>query len=680
MKERQGIKINSIDKKVAKKPVEVDFFKHFKFLGALCTNKKGDLCFRTKKASIEKNSYDTKWWIYKNKKIKHVSLPKSINRAIWYDDNSLLLTGCGGKKEKNMASKGLPYTDFYKYDVSQKAKPKFLFSVNMDVEDVAVLPNGKVMFIANWDPTVEIALKKAKYDTKKAADEIEKTLACTEVVSLPFWENGGSYIKSTSRRIYVWEKKSLKAITDINTQVLEMWPAQNGEGVFFSAQEKQVLMLPNERLFWWEEKTGTLSDCTPSDEFRIGWVAVMQDTSALVAASTMQKYGLNQNPAFYKLAADKKSWECLYEDGAYSAGPAVSADLSMAAQMRPFAVGNKVYWNSTINQQSMLMCIDANNGKIHPVIEEFCVVHELANAGDKGIYISAMKSQNGAEIFMIEKGKVKKQITSFNTEIIKQFKLRKPIPLSVGSKDKEIHGFVLLPKTTKKKIPAILDVHGGPKTIYTDALFHEMQYWAERGYAVIYCNPRGSCGRGDAFADIRKDYGGKDADDVLAFLDEAIKTYPQIDEKRIGVTGGSYGGFMTNWLIGHTHRFAAAASQRSIANWDTMSLVSDIGHYFTKDQAGGDIWDGTQDLKRQSPIHSAHNIKTPTLFIHSDEDYRCPLVEGMQMAASLMYFGTPTKLCVFHGENHELSRSGKPQNRIKRLEEITQWFYKYMKP
>ncbi len=680
MKERQGIKINSTNKKMTKKPVKVDFFKHFQFSGALCTNKKGDLCFRTKKASIEKNSYDTKWWIYKNKKIKHISLPKSTNRAIWYDNNSLLLIGCGGKKEKAMAAKGLPYTDFYRYDIFKKSKPEFLFSVNMDVADVAVMPNGKVVFTARWDPVVEIALKEVKYDTKKAADEIEKTLACTEVVSLPFWENGGSYIKNTSCRLYVWENKSLKAITDINTQVLDMWPAQNGEGMFFSAQEKEVLTLPNERLWWWEEKNDTLSDCTPSDDFRISWVAVMQDTSALVAATTMEKYGLCQNPAFYKLSADKKSWECLYEDGAYSASSAVATDLSMAAQMRPFAVGHNVYWNSTINQQSMLMCINASNGKIQPVTEEFCVVSELANAGDKGIYVTAMKGQNSVEIYMIENGEVKKQITSFNAEVEKKFKIRKPIPLSVGSDDKEIRGFILLPKLGKKKIPAILDVHGGPKTVYSDALFHEMQYWAECGFAVIYCNPRGSCGRGDAFADIRKDYGGKDADDVLAFLDAAMKAYPQIDEKRIGITGGSYGGFMTNWLIGHTHRFAAAASQRSIANWDTMSLISDIGHYFTKDQTGGDIWHGAEDLRRQSPIHSAQNIKTPTLFIHSDEDYRCPLPEGIQMAASLMYFGVPTKLCIFHGENHELSRSGKPQNRIKRLKEITQWFYKYMKP
>ncbi len=680
MTERKGIKINSTHKKVDKKPIEVDFFKHFQFSGALCTNKKGDLCFRTKKANLEKNSYDTKWWVYKNKKLKHISLPKSINRVAWYNEDSLLLMGCGGKKEKIMASKGMPYTDFYRYDISKKSKPEFLFSVSMDVEDIAVLPNGKIIFMACWDPVVEEALKNAKYDTKKAADKIEKTLACTEVVSLPFWENGGSYIKSTLRRIYVWEKKSLRAITDINTQVLDMWPAQSGEGVFFSAQEKQVLMTPNERLWWWEEKSDALSDCTPSDDFRISWVAVMQDTSALVAATTMKEYGLCQNPAFYKLSADRKSWECLYEGGAYSAGSSASTDLSMAAQMRPFAVGNNVYWSSTVNQQSMLMCIDANNGKIHPVAEEFCVVHELANAGNKGIYISAMKDQHGVEIYTVENSKVKKQITSFNTEVEKKFKIRKPIPLSVGLDDKEIRGFVLLPKTGKKKIPAILDVHGGPKTVYSAALFHEMQYWAECGFAVIYCNPRGSCGRGDAFADIRKDYGGKDADDVLAFLDEAIKTYPQIDKKRIGITGGSYGGFMTNWLIGHTHRFAAAASQRSIANWDTMSLISDIGHYFTKDQAGGDIWSGAEELRRQSPIHSAQNIKTPTLFIHSDEDYRCPLPEGMQMAASLMYFGIPTKLCIFHGENHELSRSGKPQNRIKRLREITQWFYKYLKP
>ena len=141
--------------------------------------------------------------------------------------------------------------------------------------------------------------------------------------------------------------------------------------------------------------------------------------------------------------------------------------------------------------------------------------------------------------------------------------------------------------------------------------------------------------------------------------------YPQLDKKRLAVTGGSYGGFMTNWIIGHTDRFAAAASQRSIANWIGFGFTSDIGDDFAKDQMGlgkkGNVWNSMEKLWLHSPLQYLDRCTTPTLFIHSDEDYRCPLSEGYQMYAALQQLGVETRMCGFRGENHELSRSGKPR-------------------
>ena len=206
-----------------------------------------------------------------------------------------------------------------------------------------------------------------------------------------------------------------------------------------------------------------------------------------------------------------------------------------------------------------------------------------------------------------------------------------------------------------------------------------MQVWAAKGYYVLFCNPRGGDGRGNAFADIRGHYGDGDYQDLMEFVDRVIEAYPQIDTARIGVTGGSYGGFMTNWIIGHTTRFAAAASQRSIANWATMQTVSDIGFEFPSDQTAASIWGNPSLLWEQSPLRYASSVRTPTLFIHSREDYRCPENEGLQMFAALKRFGVPARLCLFHGENHELSRSGMPRRRVRRLEEITGWFETYLK-
>lgn len=133
----------------------------------------------------------------------------------------------------------------------------------------------------------------------------------------------------------------------------------------------------------------------------------------------------------------------------------------------------------------------------------------------------------------------------------------------------ELDGWILKPADfdEKRTYPAILDIHGGPKTAYGEVFFHEMQFWAGQGYVVFFCNPTGSDGRGDRFADLRGRYGQIDYEDLMAFTDAVLDRVPQIDTRRLGVTGGSYGGYMTNWIIGHTDRFAAAASQRSIANW-----------------------------------------------------------------------------------------------------------------
>ena len=160
----------------------------------------------------------------------------------------------------------------------------------------------------------------------------------------------------------------------------------------------------------------------------------------------------------------------------------------------------------------------------------------------------------------------------------------------------------------------------------------------------------------------------------MAFTDAALAAYPAMDAENLFETGGSYGGFMTNWIIGHTDRFRACASQRSISNWLSFYGVSDIGPDFVPDQNAADPWGDPEKLWFHSPMKYADRVKTPTLFIHAFEDYRCPVDQGYQMFASLITHGVESRLVCFRGENHELSRSGKPSHRRKRLQEITAWF------
>ena len=164
----------------------------------------------------------------------------------------------------------------------------------------------------------------------------------------------------------------------------------------------------------------------------------------------------------------------------------------------------------------------------------------------------------------------------------------------------------------------------------------------------------------------------------MEFTDEVLKRVSQIDVKRVAMTGGSYGGFMANWIIGHTDRFAAVASQRSISNYISKCLTTDIGYYHNLSAIQADPWSSPEKMWAHSPLAYADKAKTPTLFIQSDEDYRCWMGDAVQMLQALLMHGVPARMCLFHGENHELSRSGKPRHRVRRLKEITSWFDEWL--
>jgi dipeptidyl aminopeptidase/acylaminoacyl peptidase len=207
----------------------------------------------------------------------------------------------------------------------------------------------------------------------------------------------------------------------------------------------------------------------------------------------------------------------------------------------------------------------------------------------------------------------------------------------------------------------------------------EHQCFAAAGFGVMLCNPRGSSGYGALHQTYERSVDGSAYYDCLQFVDECVRRYDWIDGERLGVTGGSYGGYMTNWIIGHTDRFAAAASQRSISNWISELLVSDISVGFIHNMMSfPDIRHCDKELWDMSPLKYVNNAVTPTLFIHSTEDYRCPMPEAVQMFTALRLVGVDTKLVMFNGENHGLSRGGKPKHRIRRLKEITAWMNQYL--
>ena len=226
-----------------------------------------------------------------------------------------------------------------------------------------------------------------------------------------------------------------------------------------------------------------------------------------------------------------------------------------------------------------------------------------------------------------------------------------------------VHGWLVRPAGDGPH-PVLLMIHGGPYRAYRRTFFDEAQVAVEAGYAVVMCNPRGSWGYGTAHGRaIKGDMGNLDMADVLAFLDHCLALDPSLDRTRLGIMGGSYGGYLTAWIIAHDHRFSGAIVERGFL--DTWSFVgsSDIGWFFPQQYTSYD----RAEADRQSPMTHAHQVRTPTLIIHSEQDLRCPLHQGLQYHALLKQAGVDAEMLVFPGENHELTRSGTPWHRRQRF-------------
>ncbi|SDL20009.1 Dipeptidyl aminopeptidase/acylaminoacyl peptidase [Paenibacillus sp. OK060] len=281
-----------------------------------------------------------------------------------------------------------------------------------------------------------------------------------------------------------------------------------------------------------------------------------------------------------------------------------------------------------------------------------------------------------------EVGAVPIQLTHSNPQLDEEIQLSTPETFWFDSSDGlRLQGWMLKPAGMVEgvKVPTILEIHGGPHMMYGFTFMHEFQILAAQGYAVVYINPRGGLGYGQQFVNAcRGDYGGGDYRDLMEAMDYAVSRYPFIDESRLGVTGGSYGGFMTNWIVGHTDRFKAAVTQRSISNWLSFYGVSDIGFFFTEDQIGGNAWDDTEKLWKHSPLAYVGNVSTPLLILHGEQDLRCPIEQAEQLYVALKRRKQTTRFVRFPGANHELSRGGHPHLRVRRLEHIAGWFNEHL--
>ena len=274
-----------------------------------------------------------------------------------------------------------------------------------------------------------------------------------------------------------------------------------------------------------------------------------------------------------------------------------------------------------------------------------------------------------------------RQLTHLNSALWKQLNLVtvERVPYK-GADGWEVDGFFMKPVGWQpgKSYPMILTIHGGPAGMYGFDWYHEFQVYAARGWAVFFTNPRGSTGYGEKFErGIELNWGANDYVDVMNGVDAILAKYSWIDRERLGVTGGSYGGYLTNWIVSHTNRFKAAVTLRSISNFVSDDGTRD-GAYGHADDFQGDIFEKHDLYWDRSPLKYVKNVKTPTLVLHSDNDFRVPIEQGEQWFRALRHFGVPSEIVFFPRENHNLTRTGEPKHLVESINWQVYWFDRYL--
>lgn len=369
-----------------------------------------------------------------------------------------------------------------------------------------------------------------------------------------------------------------------------------------------------------------------------------------------------------------------------SIGTGVMSDTGADGRTQPAWVGDDLYFLAAMNGTAQVFRVRADGGEAAQVtfgnhaITGWDITKEAAL-----LAYSASSPTSPGEVFaqpLDRPGEPVAPLTNLNGDSVGTMTLGTTQEFWLDAADgigERIQGWILKPPgfDAGTKYPLILEIHGGPAGTYGVGWFHEFQYFAARGYVVVYTNPRGSQGYGEAFCTtIYQDWGTKPMLDVMAAVDHVI-AQGYVDTDRLYVTGGSYGGYMTDWVVTHTDRFRAGATQRCVSNLVTLALADDTGTLWLGDYFGGMPWEQPEIYARNSPITHIANCRTPLFIEHEEEDHRCPMDQAEQVYNALHKLGVPTELVRYPKEPHGMSRDGGPLHRVDRLQRIIGWFERY---
>lgn len=682
------------------KKINNDLLYRYSFLSAVQANPAGNRAiFLRQVANREGNRYDAYLYLYEAGKLTKLSSCGKVKEACWLDDERVLFVSgrdaaeaeaaktdqgavkdgaCGkdetGKKDGKKGKSEERVRLFVK-DVCSASEAEFFAELPGDTFSIRALDEKTLVYLRER----EIEERDEAYFSGQQDEE-----GFMRIRRIPFYADGGSFGFQKKTSCYLYRLSEGEAAGGEEKELNA--GAYSYESYEVSACKQKIILTASRiqsrassynALFEYDvagDRLHKLLDEAKADgtePYQI-YLASYLDQKPFFLGTRMKRHGVNENVIACTLNEgrveilndeDIEYLNASVQDMELAAGRQLHATQDYIDLIRTHGTCNSIIRLGKDGTQREVFafdggisCFDYVNGKL--------------------IFIG-LDAEGGQELFAEHQ-----KITDFHA-FLKAYYIAEPKAFLVDSGGTRIEGFVLLPQDYDEKDshPAVLEIHGGPKAAYQRTYFHEMQMLAAEGYVVMYCNPRGSAGRGNEFADIFGSYGEIDYQNIMDFTEAVLQAHPKIDRERLFVTGGSYGGYMTNHIVTQTDRFRAAVTQRSISNWISMYGTSDIGYCFSPDQHRTSKEDPAFWLKlwEVSPLRNVDRVKTPTLVIHSEHDFRCPLEQGYQFFTALLDCGVETELLVFKGESHGLSRTGKPKNRLERLEAIKNWFAEHDK-
>lgn len=599
--------------------------------------------YTVKSMNVEKNSYERHIWLAAAGKKGSMQLTNGEGEwnPIWLDNRTVLFS----------TSRGM---------TSEKETVFYSISIDGGGSQPAVtvpLPNAQLYLLDNGDYLIC-----ADRDIKQKPETI--TDDWVEYDEYPFLCDGGGHVNRHRRSIYYMKRNSdsVKCITEEFMQTTPMFFSEDmlftENGVCYAGYSYDRDAAGRTGLYFYnfdEEKTTELfcGNC---------YIFSMAKADDRVFFSC---YALENTNKLATISIHSVSFE---------GGPSrIEAEPEWQLGYVGTGHGRLVFVEETHSRGELYEYL--GNGRIENYHCGEVSVISAVPAEDR-IYLIGRKPDHLPELFELAESGELIQLSDHFDWMENEFKFSKNEPVSVENEGFTVDGWVMKPSdyVPGKKYPAILNIHGGPHGYYSDAFVYEHQRWAAEGYFVFFCNPRGSTSYGKAFNDVTGDMGGRDYRDIMAFMDKVLEAYPQIDAERVAVTGQSYGGYMSNWIIGHTNRFAAACPRMSISNWVSM-YGSSIEKWYADSCVGAQIWPDASAAWKLSPLKYADKVTTPTLFIQHELDQCCPKEQAIQMFVALCERNVPSKLLVNKGCGH----GGRSVRQLHHdIDAMMAWFNEYL--